>query len=319
MRRVVSVWLVALLACSSCDESDSGPGSSAAGSGGGSGSVADAGGEHDAGSIPRPETLRLEIAKYAVPADGQDHVCVTLATSNEKPVWVRSIHTTLNQGSHHLIVDRRPVGAELQETPTSCAPTMGGDSTRLIIAQQHDTVLEMPEGTALRLEPHQPIFMQLHYFNFGGEPIDVLGTLELELADTSAGEPLEVQSYFTGSVSIRLPAGEAGTAESFFAPTSPDARAMKVFALTSHTHSLGVEATIERVASLAAPDSTPIHQSLDWEEPPLSVFEPPLAFTGQDGLRLRCHYVNTTDHDVRAGTNFEDEMCFMWIYYFLQP
>jgi hypothetical protein len=243
-------------------------------------------------------------------------VCVTLPLPNDTPVWIKSIHATLTTGSHHLIVDRRPGGSTLQSEPTRCSPTMGGDSTRLIIAQQPDTMLELPAGTALRVEAHQPVFLQLHYINLGTAPADIEGAIELELFDASEGEPIEARSVFTGAMNILLPSGQPGSAEFFYKPEASASQPVHVFALTSHTHSLGVDSTIERVAGLGAPDSTPLHQSLDWHEPPLTTFDPPLVFDGSDGLRLRCNYVNDTERDVTFGTAFEDEMCFMWLYYF---
>lgn len=265
---------------------------------------------------PPSDPMRLAITAKAVPASGEDHICVTLAAPNADVAWVTSIHATLTTGSHHLIVDRMPAGTMLQTQEASCPPTMGGDSTRLIIAQQRDTVLDTPQGTAFRLEPHQPIFLQLHYINLADEAADIEGVVELQFADTSAGTPTEVQSLFAGSTSISLSAGEPGMAEFFTTPQGSADKPLYVFALTSHTHSLGIDATIERVASENAPDTTPLHESTDWHEPPLTTFDPPLEFTGQDGLRLRCKYQNTTDHDVHFGTRFEDEMCFMWMYFY---
>jgi hypothetical protein len=125
-----------------------------------------------------------------------------------------------------------------------------------------------------------------------------------------------VRSTFTGATDLLLPMGQAATGEFFM--KLGGARPWHVFALTSHTHSLGIKSTIERVASATAPNATPIHESLDWHEPPLTRFEPPLVFNGADGLRLRCQFMNTTDHDVRFGTRFEDEMCFLWLYYYEQ-
>jgi hypothetical protein len=217
-----------------------------------------------------------------------------------------------------MIVDRKPAGTPLQTEEASCDPAQGGDWTRLLIAQQPDTVLELPQGSAFRLEPQQPIFLQLHYINLGEMTADVEGSIALELADDSAGTPIEAHSSFVGSTDISIPAGQPGMTEFFTTPQGSADHPWQVFALTSHMHSLGVDATIERVASANAPDTTPLHESLDWHEPPLTTFDPPLAFSGQDGLRLRCHYQNTTDHDVVYGSRFEDEMCFMWLYYF-QP
>jgi hypothetical protein len=280
---------------------------------GGSTVPATDGGMHEP---PTGDPMRLAITAKAVPASGEDHICVTLAAPNDDVAWVTSIHATLTVGSHHLIVDRMPAGTALQTEEASCPPTMGGDSTRLIIAQQRDTVLDAPEGTAFRLEPHQPIFLQLHYINLADKAADIEGAVELQYADENAGTPTEVQSIFTGSTNISLPAGEPGMTEFFIKPQGTAGKPVHVFALTSHTHSLGVDATIERVANQNAPDATPVHESLDWHEPPLTTFDPPLDFTGADGLRLRCKYQNTTDHDVGFGTRFEDEMCFMWMYFY---
>ena len=45
-------------------------------------------------------------------------------------------------------------------------------------------------------------------------------------------------------------------------------------------------------------------------------FDPPLEFTGTQGLLLRCEYENTRDVPVTFGTAVENEMCFMWLYYY---
>jgi Copper type II ascorbate-dependent monooxygenase, C-terminal domain len=80
-----------------------------------------------------------------------------------------------------------------------------------------------------------------------------------------------------------------------------------------------VHSTIERVANASAPTSKPLHESRDWSEPPLTFFDPPLRFDGSDGLRLTCRYRNETDQAVHFGVEAQDEMCFMWLYYYDAP
>jgi hypothetical protein len=290
--------------------------SGSAGTGGGSGGgAAGSAGSGGAGSGASSDALRLTVTARDVPGGGEDHVCVTLALPNTQALWVKSVHATLTTGSHHLIVDRHPAGTPLQTEPLPCPPTMGGNATRLLIAQQPDTVLDLPEGTAMRIEPQQPVFLQLHYFNLGTAPADVEGMVELIPYDGDE-EPVEAQSMFTGSFEISLPAGSSRTVEHYFVPPGTPSVPVHVYALTSHTHALGVDTTIERVAGQGAPDTTPLHQNLDWHEPPLTRFDPALIFDGRDGLRLRCRYLNDTGRNVRFGTRFEDEMCFMWVYYY---
>jgi hypothetical protein len=152
---------------------------------------------------------------------------------------------------------------------------MGGDASRLIIAQQPQTQVDLPEGTAFRLDAHQKVYLQLHYINYLGSPMDISGVVELEPADPEGPTPIEAKSRFTGATSLSIPRGEESMGEFFLSPGTSN-RPVKVFSITSHTHSLGVRSTIERVANRTAPDQTPpIHESLDWAEPPLTTFDPP--------------------------------------------
>jgi hypothetical protein len=157
--------------------------------------------------------------------------------------------------------------------------------------------------------------LQIHYINYGDKPKQITGTIELLTADESE-HPTEAKSIFSGSASILIPAGKPADVKYFLRPIEPDQPLRHVFALTSHTHRLAVRSTIERVTALDAPDSKPLHESLDWAEPPLTVFKTPLDFSGSDGLRLICRYENTTPRDVTFGVSANDEMCFMWLYYY---
>lgn len=253
---------------------------------------------------------------HDVAPGAEEHVCVVVELPNSDAVWVNDLHASLTSGTHHLIVDRETVGTPPQLTPQQCAPTMGGDVTRLMIAQQPETRVTLPPGTAFPLEPAQPIFLQLHYFNTTDGLQNVSGTAEFVVA--SDANPIEAKSTFTGTYSITIPPMSPATAQSFFVPAPETGSARHVFALTSHTHHLGVLATIERVASADAPATDPIHTSLDWAEPPLTTFDPPLLFDGSDGLRLICNYQNDTNATVTFGTAIDNEMCFMWVYYFDQ-
>lgn len=257
--------------------------------------------------------MRATITARDVAPGQEEHICVVVHLPNDEPVRINDVHATLTEGSHHLIVDRRSAGTAEQPSPEICPPTMG-DTSRLIIAQQKDTRVTLPEPAVYALEAKQPVFLQLHYINTATETLDIAGEVELTLAEPSA-DLVEVSSMFTGSFSINLAPMSEGSAQSFI-PVEPAAGTRHVFALTSHMHSLGVRATIERVDSADAPPAEPLHESLDWSEPPLTTFQTPLLFDGSDGLRLRCEYQNTTDHEVHFGTKFEDEMCFMWIYYY---
>jgi len=292
-----------------------GLGSATGGAGAEGGAGGSAAGTHGGTATFDGSKIEAQILVRSVQPGAEQHVCVVVELPNTKALWVTEVEATLSGGSHHMIADRQPPGTALELDPTPCAPTMASDSTRLMIAQQTNTKITLPAGAAFAIAPHQPLFLQLHYFNAGSAVRDISGTLDLTVADPNAPTPTEALSIFTGTMSIHLAPHAAGQAQSFFVP-QPVTGVRHVFALTSHTHHLGVDSTIERVASEAAPATTPIHESKSWDEPPLTEFSPPLDFTGSDGLRLICRYQNTTSATVTFGTSVSDEMCFMWVYYF---
>lgn len=260
----------------------------------------------------------MSIIARAVPVGGQEHVCVVVELPNSAPIWVDRIDAVLSGGSHHLIVDRKPAGTALNSEPMVCAPTMASDASRLIIAQQAKTAVTLPSGVAFKLEAHQRMFMQLHYLNVSDAAHDIRGDVELSVVSSSAKQPIEAKNIFTGSTNITVPAHADSESSAYFMPMA--GRGMRhVFGLTSHTHRLGVRSTIERVASANAPSATPLHESSSWSEPPLTFFDPPLQFDGSDGLRLICRYHNDTDQAVHFGVEAQDEMCFMWLYYYDEP
>jgi hypothetical protein len=297
-------------------------GVAAAGSGGMAGAGGSAGGPPPAngpspgeGSVSMDgSTLKAQIVIKQAASGEEQHQCVVVELPNADPVWVTALHAQLSDGTHHLIVDRRAASDALMTSSQVCSPTMAGDQTRLLIAQQHDTLLALPSGVAYRLEAHQRIFLQLHYINLKEQAEVITGSVELTTAPASSTLK-EARSLFAGATSISLPAHQMGMA-SYFAKPAGGTQTRHVFAVTSHTHSLGIRSTIERVASADAAESTPLHESLNWAEPPLTMLSPMLDFTGKDGLRLICRYMNTTDHAVSFGTRAEDEMCFMWMYYY---
>jgi hypothetical protein len=270
-------------------------------------------GKGQGGSSQSADKLTAFIEITDIPTGAEAHRCVVVELPNSEPVWVTTLRATLGHGSHHLIVDRRPAQDTLRPVAEDCSPSMGADASRLLIAQQHETQLDLPEGVGFLLEPKQRIYLQLHYINATDQALSVKGNLELLLFPKNA-RPIEAKSSFTGSTNIVLPPHQAGKSRYFqLLPADPS---WHVFALTSHTHQLGVHATIERVANVDAAETKPVHESRNWAEPPLTVFDKPLVFDGSDGLRLTCHYMNTTDRDVHFGTGVADEMCFMWLYYF---
>ncbi len=96
----------------------------------------------------------------------------------------------------------------------------------------------------------------------------------------------------------------------------------KTFALTTHQHHLGTRMQVWYGAGEVGASEV-VADAKSWSDPPLEIFDPPLDFPVGDGgafstkgLAYQCKYLNPTPIPVTFGEGFNDEMCFLWQYYF---
>lgn len=259
--------------------------------------------------IPSADRATVSYGPERLEPGEEQTVCIVVDAGNEAERYVRAIRTTLPRGSHHMILYRTTEG--LRPRPQSCIPfASGGDA--MFIAETPEAELLFPSEAGLVFEAHQHVRIEVHAVNYVGEPIDVSASATFEFYPVDSPPSTEVHLLFTGDMSLSLPPHLETTVHSFHRP-DPGAR---IFAITSHTHSLGTYASIEDAVSVSDTTGTLLHESRDWAEPPLDLFDPPLVIGEDRGLRLTCTYRNDTDDYVGFGLDFEDEMCFLWAYWY---
>jgi hypothetical protein len=264
----------------------------------------------DAGeSLDEAETRSVSTTIPSIQPGQEQTVCRVLDLGNEAPAMVRAIRASLGAGSHHMIVYR--TDDPTTDTHAPCGSIPGGEDT-LLIAQRADTVLEYPPGAGLHVPAHQHIRLEIHYINYFGDPIDVDAQVDLDLVPVDdALAPVGVM--FTGEFSLTIPPrAEEHPVESFH--TVPSGR--RLFALTTHTHHRGVYASLRGATGSDDVSGPLLHESYNWAEPPLHTFDPPLTFSSGEGLRITCLYDNNSDDYVYFGMGFDDEMCFLWAYWY---
>ena len=302
-------------------------------------------GGEDPPSTPQPpaefnaptSTLGASIEALDTPPGGEDTFCIHRRLDNAEAGYVRNIRGTLGEGSHHLIAY---VSDEVEEqlTPEPCGgfsgilvfdeggvPGLDSANVPIFIAQQPYVELKMPTDdghpVAFRIEAQQMLRFELHWFNTTSEARDVQGKLELDLvseADAQDAGVIESSFGFWGTMDIDIaPHAEATTPLLFQSALS----GTKTFAVTTHQHHLG---TRMRIWHDDAPDNAGqlgagarlLADSNTWAEPPLEMLDPPLAFGDGQGLAYQCEWNNTTDETIGFGEGFNDEMCFLWSYYY---
>jgi hypothetical protein len=161
--------------------------------------------------------------------------------------------------------------------------------------------------------------IELHAINVTSAPVDVSANVSLHTVDDTV--PLiPADLLFWGNTNISIPAHSTADVHFFHRPWT----GVRIFGLTSHTHSHGTLATInvatnDTMDSAMSTDLMEVHRSLSWSDPPLTRFDPPMQLETGQGFHLLCHYNNTTDQTLSFGESFNDEMCFMWAYYYPAP
>lgn len=272
----------------------------------------------------------LEMSIDLAPAEEVTR-CVVLRLNNMRPEFIRRMTAHLGDASHHLIAYRSNSRVE-RTTPFECNGFSGirdisDFDTPLLIAQQTDTTLTMPNNVGMAIDADDYIRLEFHAVNLRATPIRATATLIVDTVDQTV--PLaQANLMFWGNTQISLPASSRSTVDFFHTPLG----GVRMFGLTSHTHHYGVRSTIHlatgtRTQAPGAPgptwtnvvDGEMLHESRNWSDPPLTLFNTPRTFAAGQGLHLRCEYNNTSNRRVTYGESVDQEMCFLWAYYYPAP
>jgi hypothetical protein len=287
-----------------------------------------AAGCHSGGTGPDPDDPL--IAHYAlswgpvtVQPSQEATQCVWLRLGNDAEIKVHQLHNLLGQSSHHLIVYKDDMDTTEQPTPVPCQPFTGalnptGRIAPIMITQKRDDQLTLPSHVAYTLAPHQMIKIEMHYLNPGDAPVPATATVDVFAADPAAIRD-EANILFIGTPDITLPGVTMTEVHEFFSPGGAllDLSAARFFAITGHTHKLGLDVQVgtattagAAVTSVYAPDP------FLWSEPETAIHQPEFMLPAGGGFDFRCTYYNNTAATVRFGESASDEMCFFWAYYY---
>jgi hypothetical protein len=281
-------------------------------------------------TTPEPELVTATggIGPVHAPGGGEDTYCLHRRLDNATAGYVRKVRGKLTDGSHHMIVY---VSEETEEdtAPVPCGgfdgifvvedgiPGLDSKNIPIFIAQQPYVELALPEDDGVpigfRVEAHQMLRIELHWYNTAPDPVDVVGTVELDLLPEGKQEVIESSFGFWGTGAIDIPPNSEGDTGMLFQRALTDTKA---FAVTTHQHQRGTRMQVFKGASHLDYDPTPLADNTDWAEPPLEMLDPPLFFDVGEGLAYRCQWSNPTNQSIGFGESVDDEMCFLWLYYY---
>jgi hypothetical protein len=249
--------------------------------------------------------------------------CIWLRLSNDAEIKVHQMHNLLSTSSHHLIVYKDDMDATEQVTPVPCQPFTGalnatGKIFPVMITQKHDDELTLPRNVAYTLAPHQMIKIEMHYLNATDAATQATATVDFFAAEPATIRD-EANILFIGTPDIALAPNRMSEIHEFFNPShaSLDLSAAKFFAITGHTHKLGLSVEVG-IAETPTSATTAVYapKSFLWSEPETTTHDPEFQVSIAGGFDFTCRYYNTTSGMVRFGESANDEMCFFWAYYY---
>lgn len=267
-----------------------------------------------------PAVVEAAIGPFPIQPGQELTRCMVFRLGNPAGGFVRRIRAEVGERSHHMSLYRSADTEERRE-PFDCRgfdSVLQGDRP-LFIAQQARGELAFPsdDGGApvgFAFEARQMVRLEMHYLNTTTAPATAAGRFLLDLAPPSdAVVPADIA--FWGTVGIHIPPHAAWKTDAKFVEAPP---AYRTFALTTHQHHLGTRMRVWHADSAADIAGEPLVDSRLWSDPELRIFDPPMRYEATDktGLAYQCEWRNTGPDWVTYGEGFNDEMCFIWHYYF---
>jgi hypothetical protein len=261
-------------------------------------------------------------------APGQENTqCIWLRLSNDAEIEVHQMHNVLSSTSHHMIVYKDDMDTTEQTTPVDCQPFTGAlNATGMIepiaITQKKDDEITLPDQVGYKFAPHQMIKLEMHYINSGDAAADAQATVDFFSADPSTIQ-YEAAVLFTGSPDIGpsgqgIAPGASYTLHQFFTvPSYLDLSQSHIFAITGHEHHYGTGVQLQVAPSPTGP-MTEVYNPMpfQWAEPATATFATPFSIPQGGGLDITCSWTNTSTSTVKFGESANDEMCFVWAYYY---
>ena len=267
-----------------------------------------------------PRGFQMRMGKFTVPPATEREVCEYRTFPNDKAMDVQQFEFKMNAGTHHFALwayfggDRNaadfPRG--IVEAP-GCIGLGPRDSfQRALLGGAPNTheLSRFPPGIAVRLEPHQPVFLNSHYIN-ASLTDSLTPDILFNVIPAKKGSVLHhAENLTVGAYDIHIPAhSAASTTAEWVVPYD-----LNVIQLSSHEHKRGTKVTINLTAG--GQNMGQIFENDDWDHPYEYWTPTPLHLRQGDVFRFTCNWTNNDDHPVTFGVTTDDEMCFMTGYYY---
>ena len=206
------------------------------------------------------------------------------------------------------------------DDPDPVLGIFGVDRLFVVGTQTDETLFQFPEGVGLRLPGDTVYDLNSHYINLLGDET-LLGETYVNIYTIPEEEvKYEAVEIFVSNRSINVPPGTTRVAkltwyveDELMKRGHDPGTELSVFLLTSHMHRHG-----ELFEIFQSSTSDLLHRSIAYDDAPITLYDPVLVLSPDDGLRFQCTHNNyDTNKPLVFGLTSEHEMCIIFGYYYI--
>jgi hypothetical protein len=256
-------------------------------------------------------TVTITMGSFTVPPNQEVFMCQDYDNPfGGMDVAIGQSESNMTSGSHHLHVfygaDNPP-----SRTVTACANPYEFRSLLHVAGQPH-LVVTYPAGMAAKLKGSVGLRLQSHYLNTTSSAFTANVAVKLYTVDPSTVTKWIAQLYFNRTV-LSVPVGD-GQVVSTTCTVPSTYGPIGLISGASHMHRRGVH----YVATTST--GTSLIDTMQWDEPPIISYNPPIMLNPNDSITWTCTYNNHTMGTLTFGDSAQNnEMCIFLARFYSAP
>jgi hypothetical protein len=258
-----------------------------------------------------PNTATITMGSFQVPPNQEVFMCQDFDNPfGGVDVAIGQSESDMTTGSHHLHVfygaDSPP-----SRTVAACANPFEFRSLLHVAGQPH-LVTQYPAGMAAKLKGSVGLRLQAHYLNTSSDAFTANVVVRLTKVDPSTVTKWIAQLYFNRTV-LSVPEGDGEVVSTTCTVPSTYGQ-IGLISGASHMHSRGVHF----VANTST--GTNLVDTMQWDEPPILAYDPPIMLSPNDSITWTCTYDNHTGGTLTFGDSAQkNEMCIFLARFYSAP
>jgi Copper type II ascorbate-dependent monooxygenase, C-terminal domain len=270
------------------------------------------------------EGYQVHIPLFPIAANSERESYIHLPVGNKEEVYLTGIETIQRPGTHHLVLydfdatsiakGLPPVGMMFDQNMANGKGNLqvqnGLDMSIFFVSTSNDVKYKLPDGYAFKMRANASFNFNPHYFNKTNEMRFGESYVNFNTIPKSKVKQVINNMTLEGNQNLILKPKERVTLKN---DTIFD-RKTTVVSMISHCHKRGEKFVIKYKGGKR--DGEILYVSEDYANAPYLNFPKPLVIEKGEGFSWEVTYNNETNRTITYGVTSEDEMNFIFGFYY---